>query len=436
VKTALATFLAAVALPWSGFTASVPVTSSIAEAVARAQDGDTVLVHGPDVFHEHIVLTRSIRLLATNSPAIDADGSGTPLSISAQNCEVRGLIIRNSGRDLAAFDSGIMITGSRATVCDCRVEADAFGIYLHGVNDCVIERNAISGSTNLVSAARGNGIHLWKTQRNRILGNVIHDKRDGMYFSYADDNVIGGNRVWDTRFGIHYMYSHHNQLLTNSLTRNAVGATLMFSRQSLVEGNLVSANRRHGMVFKQLDNSEIRNNVISGQNRGVFVQQANQNRFEGNVIATNDIGLYLSNSSEQNVFVGNAFIRNTDQVWQPPFETAQGRKGPNSFTENGRGNYWSDYTGTDRNHDGIGDTPYHETDVFGYIIDRHPEARVFALSPALALLRKGEELLPLLDTIGITDTSPMMAPDPVSIGIKHLAAVRPFQPGPSRISIP
>jgi nitrous oxidase accessory protein len=436
VKTALATFLAAVALPWSGFTASVPVTSSIAEAVARAQDGDTVLVHGPDVFHEHIVLTRSIRLLATNSPAIDADGSGTPLSITAQNCEVRGLIIRNSGRDLAAFDSGIMITGSRATVCDCRVEADAFGIYLHGVNDCVIERNAISGSTNLVSAARGNGIHLWKTQRNRILGNVIHDKRDGMYFSYADDNVIGGNRVWDTRFGIHYMYSHHNQLLTNSLTRNAVGATLMFSRQSLVEGNLVSANRRHGMVFKQLDNSEIRNNVISGQNRGVFVQQANQNRFEGNVIATNDIGLYLSNSSEQNVFVGNAFIRNTDQVWQPPFETAQGRKGPNSFTENGRGNYWSDYTGTDRNHDGIGDTPYHETDVFGYIIDRHPEARVFALSPALALLRKGEELLPLLDTIGITDTSPMMAPDPVSIGIKHLAAVRPFQPGPSRISIP
>jgi nitrous oxidase accessory protein len=436
VKTALATFLAAVALPWSGFTASVPVTSSIAEAVARAQDGDTVLVHGPDVFHEHIVLTRSIRLLATNSPAIDADGSGTPLSITAQNCEVRGLIIRNSGRDLAAFDSGIMITGSRATVCDCRVEADAFGIYLHGVNDCVIERNAISGSTNLVSAARGNGIHLWKTQRNRILGNVIHDKRDGMYFSYADDNVIGGNRVWDTRFGIHYMYSHHNQLLTNSLTRNAVGATLMFSRQSLVEGNLVSANRRHGMVFKQLDNSEIRNNVISGQNRGVFVQQANQNRFEGNVIATNDIGLYLSNSSEQNVFVGNAFIRNTDQVWQPPFETAQGRKGPNSFTENGRGNYWSDYTGTDRNHDGIGDTPYHETDVFGYIIDRHPEARVFALSPALALLRKGEELLPLLDTIGVTDTSPMMAPDPVSIGIKHLAAVRPFQPGPSRILIP
>jgi len=206
------------------------------------------------------------------------------------------------------------------------------------------------------------------------------------------------------------MYSHENRLLTNSLAHNVIGATLMFSRQSVVEGNLVYANRRHGLVFKQVDHSQVRSNIICGQNRGLFVQQADQNRFEANIIATNDLGLYLSNCSEQNVFVGNAFLRNTEQVWQPPFETAQGRHGPNSFTEKGRGNYWSDYTGTDRNHDGIGDTPYHQTDVFGYLVDRHPEVRLFALSPAIALLRKGEELLPLLDTAGVTDTAPLMGP--------------------------
>jgi len=164
--------------------------------------------------------------------------------------------------------------------------------------------------------------------------------------------------------------------------------------------------------------------VVGGQNRGFFVQQANQNRFEGNIIATNDIGLYLSNGSEQNVFVGNAFIRNTDQVWQPPFESDQGRKGPNAFSEKGRGNYWSDYTGSDRNHDGIGDTPYHETDVYGYIVDRHPDARVFALSPALALLRKGEELMPLLDTTGVTDLAPLMNPVPVAAGGTRLTSTR------------
>jgi nitrous oxidase accessory protein len=397
-------------------------TAALQTAIARAQPGDTIIVQGQGVFHERIVITKSIRLLGTNSPVIDASGTGTPLTIAAPDVEVRGFVIRNSGRDLATFDSGVMITGERARVRECRIENDAFGIYVRGASECVLERNEILGSTKVASAKRGNGIHLWKTKRNRILNNTIHDKRDGMYFSYADGNLIAGNRVRDTRFGVHYMYSHQNRLLTNSLTRNAVGATLMFSRQSVVAGNSVIANRRHGMVLKQLDNSRVAHNLVVGHNRGFFVQQANQNRFEGNIVATNDIGLYLSGGSEKNVFVGNAFIRNADQVWQPAFETEPGRKGSNAFFEKNHGNYWSDYTGTDRNHDGIGDTPYHETDVLGYLVDRHPEARVFALSPAVALLRKGEELMPLLETIGVTDLAPLMNPVLVAAEVTRLTS--------------
>ena len=396
--------------------AVVPVSDSIVAAIDQAVDGDTVLVPGPSVFHEHVIIAKSIRLVGTNSPVIDAEGTGTALTITAEDAGAQGLTIRNFGRDPGNFDSGIMITGARVFIRDCRVIGDGFGVYVRGAARCSIERNEIAGMTNLPSASRGNGVHIWKSSRNRVLNNVVYDKRDGMYFSYADDNLIAGNRVWDTRFGIHYMYSHQNRLITNSLTRNVVGATLMFSRQSRVEGNSVCGNRRHGMVFKQLDNSSILNNIVCGQNRGLFIQQATQNRFEGNLIATNDIGLYLSNCSEQNIFAGNAFIHNADQVWQPPFESNQGRNSPNSFFEKGRGNYWSDYAGGDRNHDGIGDTPYHETDVFGYIVDRHPEARIFALSPAVALLRKGEELLPLLDTAGVTDIAPLIR-DPFSSGL-------------------
>jgi nitrous oxidase accessory protein len=339
---------------------------------------------------------------------IDGGGQGTPLVLAAPHATASGLIIRNSGHDLTKLDAGVLISADHVAVKDCRIENDGFGIYLRGANNCSIEHNSVLGNRTLAASARGNGIHLWKAQRNAILNNTIQDKRDGMYFSYADYNVIAGNQVSDTRFGIHYMYSHENQLLTNVLSRNGVGATLMFSRQALVQGNVVTANRRHGIVLKQFDNSRVIGNVVAGQNRGFFVQQANQNRFEGNLIATNDIGLYLSNISEDNVFTRNAFVHNTDQVWQPPFESGQGQKGPNAFYEHGRGNYWSDYTGADRNHDGIGDTPYHETDAFGYIVDRHPVARIFAMSPAVALLRKGEELMPVLDTEGVTDLAPLM----------------------------
>jgi len=403
MKRALAIMLVSSATVFGG---TVPVTTSISNAIVQARDGDTVLVSGPAVFHERVILDKAIHLVGTNEPVIDADGVGTALTIKAANAEVRGLVVRNTSRDLAAFAAAIFIDAPRATIRDCRIENDAFGIYVHGANECVIERNEVFGSTNLASAARGNGIHLWKTVRNQIVDNTIHDKRDGMYFSYADDNLIAGNRVWNTRFGIHYMYSHQNRLLSNSLTANGVGATLMFSGQSVIQGNVITGNQRHGVVLKQVDDSRIIGNLVTGQNRGFFVQQANQNRFEGNIIGTNDIGLYLSNASEQNVF--NFFIRNTQQVWQPPAESEQGLHGPNAFSEHGHGNYWSDYTGMDRNHDGIGDTPYHQTDVFGFLVDRHPEARVFALSPAVALLRKGEELMPLLDTVGVTDPAPLM----------------------------
>jgi len=392
--------------------ATVPATDSITGAIAKAQAGDTILVQGPTVFHEHLVVTKSIHLVGTNAPVIDGDSVGTPLVLAASHITVSGFVVRNSGRDLAAFDCAILINAPDGKVSDCRIETDAFGVYVHGVNGCDVENNEIFGSPAAPSAKRGNGIHLWNTSGDRVVGNIIHDKRDGIYFSYASGSLIAGNQVQDTRFGIHYMYSHQNQLLTNSLTRNAVGATLMFSRGLLVEGNVMAANRRHGLVLKQIDDSRFLRNIVAGQNRGFFVQQANQNRFEGNLIATNDIGLYLSNGSEQNVFVANAFVHNSDQVWQPPFETEQGRKSPNAFSENGRGNYWSDYTGNDRNHDGIGDTPYHETDVFGYIVDRHPAARVLALSPAVAVMRKSEELMPLLDTTGVTDLSPLMRPVP------------------------
>jgi nitrous oxidase accessory protein len=277
----------------SGSAATVRVVGSISQAISNALDGDTVLVQGPGVFHERIVIGKAVHLVGSNSPVIDGGGSGTPLTASAPAVTVSGMIIRNSGRDLTAFNSGIMITSSDVSIQNCRIENDGFGIYLRGVNDCVIEGNEIIGSKQVASAARGNGIHVWKAQRNGIVGNTIRDKRDGMYFSYADNNVIAGNDIENTRFGIHYMYSHENRLLTNSLTHNVVGATLMFSRKSLIEGNHVYANQRHGFVLKQFDSSRVVGNIVAGQNRGFFVQQANQNRFEGNIIATNDIGLYF-----------------------------------------------------------------------------------------------------------------------------------------------
>ena len=413
---------------WIGFVflaiaspaATVRVTDSITRAVSDANAGDTILISGPAIFHEHVVITKMLRLVGTNSAVIDADGTGTPLIIRAAGVVVSGLTLRNGGRDLGKNDAGILIDGPRVRVESCRIEGGAFGIYLHGINGCAVVDNTVCGDTNLPPAQRGNGIHLWNSKSNVITGNFISGTRDGAYFSYADRNLIASNRIEQTRFGIHYMYSHENRLIGNTLTANAVGAALMFARNCEVTDNRAVANRRHGILLKQVEHSLFARNSVSGQNRGFFVQQAVGNRFDGNEISQNDIGLYLSNQSEENIFTGNAFVDNTEQVWQPIDEFEKGRQASNQFSDHGRGNFWSDYTGSDANHDGIGDTPYHQTDAFGYIVNRHPEARVFALSPATTLLRKGEELLPVLDSQGVTDPGPLMQPGVNQNSIRRL----------------
>jgi parallel beta-helix repeat protein len=79
---------------------------------------------------------------------------------------------------------------------------------------------------------------------------------------------------------------------------------------------------------------------------------SNHNNVAGNSIANSKCGICL-NQSLNNVIYHNNFINNTIQanptstvahIWDDGYPSG--------------GNYWSDYNGTDSDHDGIGDTPY------------------------------------------------------------------------------
>ncbi len=388
----------------------VVADGSLAPTLAAARAGDTVLLVGPVVIRGPVRVDRAIHLRGTNQPVVDGGGSGSCMVLEAAGATVDGFVIRGSGTNLADGDAAVRVSAPGCAVRGCRIEGAGFGIYLRGADQAEVLDNRIQGVAEIAVARRGNGIHLWKTRGARIARNEIRTMRDGIYLSYADGCELTANQVEDCRFGVHSMYSHRNRLEAGTLTGNSVGVVLMFGRQWRVEANRVVDNRRHGLLLKQVENSLIRGNEISGHNRGLFVQQAVQNRFEGNWIATNGIGLYLSGGSEENVFTGNAFVRNADQVWQPTREFNGAGRTANHFSEGAQGNFWSDYTGEDRDGNGIGETPYHETDVFGYLLDRHPEARLLASSPAVSLLRRAEELLPLIETGGVTDLHPLMKP--------------------------
>ncbi|MGF3501319.1 MAG: NosD domain-containing protein, partial [Candidatus Bathyarchaeia archaeon] len=80
---------------------------------------------------------------------------------------------------------------------------------------------------------------------------------------------------------------------------------------------------------------------------------SSNNLVVGNTVSNNQIGIKIIGSN-YTYFYHNSFIDNINNHY------AAMEYHPVNFWNNsfGEGNYWSNYTGTDANHDGIGDTPH------------------------------------------------------------------------------
>jgi nitrous oxidase accessory protein len=353
----------------------------LGSALSSARPGDTLRLEA-GVHPGPVTVAVAVRLEGVTGAVIDGGGRGVALTLAADGISVSGLTVRNSGDDLSSDDAALLLRESRGiTVARCRVEARAFGIYLRGGGGHRIVANEVVADARAAPSRsrRGNGIHLWHTAGNEIRDNRIAGVRDGIYFSFAHENVIRGNEASDLRYGIHYMYSERNTLAGNRFRRCVGGIALMFSMRNSIAGNVSSDNRDFGILCLQIERSELRGNRVAGNGRGFFVEHSVGNRFVENRLEANGVGLFLTAGSEENVFAGNRFDGNLVQAYQH-------RRTPNAWSEAGRGNEWSDYTGFDWNGDGVGETPYRLQTSVSALLARRPLTRWFLMSPALALL--------------------------------------------------
>lgn len=351
----------------------------LAGALAAARLGDTLHLE-TGVHRGAFVIDRRLRLVGEPGATIAGPGEGDVLVLAADGIEVAGLTVRGSGKDLSHDDAVIRLReASGITVADCTVYARAFGIYLQAGGEHTIRGNVVHGDATLPSAERGNGIHLWNSVRNTVADNELVDTRDGVYLSFAHDNRIVANRASGVRYGIHYMYSERNDLFDNRFARCVGGIALMFSMKNRIARNVATTNRDFGILCQQIEHSQLEANVVAGNGRGFYVQNSADNRFVNNRIAENGVGVFLTAGSERNVFTENEFDRNLVQAYP-------GRAADNAWSDAGRGNRWSDYTGFDWNGDGVGETPYRLQTAASALLARRPEVRWFWMSPVLTLL--------------------------------------------------
>ncbi len=404
VRRAAVGLLAAVVLYAGAAEIRVQPGQSVAAAVARAGAGDTVAIERGR-YEDHVVIDKPLTLRGIGRPTLSGGLSGDTIRITAPDVTVQGIIVADSGDDLAAQNAGISIRpgADRATVKECDLAYNLFGLYIEGVKDVRVIGNLITGKRDYPSAQRGNGIQLYHTTGAQIVGNRISFSRDGIYVDISHHALFRGNRIHDVRYGTHYMNSYHNVWEDNDVYRNRSGLALMETRNQVVRNNRAWGNSDAGIMLRTIQDSVIENNVVAGNQRGFFIYDAEYNAIRGNLIVDNVVGAHVWAGSIHNDVDGNDFVGNREQVRY--VAARDERWGDRS------GNYWSNYVGWDRDGDGRGDVRYEANDVVDRLVWRLPMVKLLLNSPAIQTLRLIAQQFPLLRSPSIVDARPRMQPD-------------------------
>lgn len=408
---ALGAFRSALLAAWLGLAASaagaavlqVQAGQSIAAALAAAQPGDTVQVAQGN-YREHLVIDKRLTLQGIGRPTISGGGTGDVIRVRASDVTLQGLIVRDSGIDLTAQNAGIYIQpgSDRATVQDCDLVYNLFGIWLEGSKESRIVRNRIVGRRDLQSAARGNGIQVYNTRAAQIIDNNISYSRDGLYVDVSQNALFRGNKIHHLRYGTHFMTTDHSVWENNEVYLNRGGLALMEVRNLTVRNNIAWGNADHGIMLRTIQDSVITDNVVAANGRGFFIYDAEYNTLEHNLVVGNRIGVHLAAGSGNNKVDGNDFIDNQSQIkYVATRDVEWGRS---------QGNYWSNYSGWDQNGDGMGDVVYEANDVVDRLNWQYPLVKLLLSSPSMQTLRFVARQFPVLRAPSIVDKHPRMRP--------------------------
>lgn len=306
--------------------------ATITAAVGNASAGDTILVKA-GVYHENPVVNKTVVLRGEGNNQTIVVGKGgiergaNPVfTLAADGIAMSGFSVTSDKYPEATnFASGIKIAANNCTLKGNEVFRTYYGVF-----SSLLSNSAIS--CNIVTGALKDGIRLCGGSHNTIISNVVSGSAqsglalDGYLDTVANNTFQGNNR------GI------------------GLGASF-----SVVYANNITGNSESGFYMAS-SNSTIASNYVEDGVYGVFFTSffAAPN---GNLFYSNDflnVSTPVAADSDYNV-----------QVWD----------------YDGKGNYWSNYTGTDSNGDGVGDSP---CNLIGNNTDHYPLIQPASLASAQA----------------------------------------------------
>lgn len=376
--------------------------SSISLALAAARDGDTVLVAAGIYSEGTLVINKRIVFRGVQYPVLDGLKKFEIIAIRADGVVVDGFRVAHSGVSSLDDISGIKIYDRRNVVVRNNILEDTFfGIYVQNGRNCLIQDNRITAYSKEEQQS-GNGIHCWKSDSMRIVGNTVSGHRDGIYFEFVTHSTIWRNRsARNIRYGLHFMFSHNDSYIGNDFRNNGAGVSVMYSHGVRMLQNIFEENwgdGSYGLLLKEITDSYIAGNSFIKNTSGIYMEGASRITMEKNLFKNNGWALKIQASCmavniSKNNFIGNTFDVGTN-----------GTLVLNTFNNN----YWDKYDGYDLNRDKIGDIPYRPVSMYSMIVEKNPPAMLLFRSFFTSLLDKTEKIIPSLTPEMLKDNRPMM----------------------------